>query len=79
MKPTYGTALFESEGPVDEDVLRQFEKDVKDYKVEIGRLMILESKESYDKKLKDTIFAVNELKPEFEDPSLYHMRFFQIT
>lgn len=65
LKQTYRTALFESEGPVDEDVLRQFEKEVKD-KVKIARLMIAENKESYDnqlkiQKLKDTIFAVNEL------------------
>ncbi|PIN02802.1 Polygalacturonate 4-alpha-galacturonosyltransferase [Handroanthus impetiginosus] len=65
LKPTYLTALFESEGPIDEDVLRQFEKEVKD-KVKIARLMITESKESYDnqlkiQKLKDTIFAVHEL------------------
>ncbi|XP_057768561.1 probable galacturonosyltransferase 9 isoform X2 [Salvia miltiorrhiza] len=65
LKQTYRTALFESDGPVDEDVLRQFEKEVKD-KVKIARLMIAENKESYDnqlkiQKLKDTIFAVNEL------------------
>lgn len=65
LKPGYRTALFESDGPVDEDVLRQFEKEVKD-KVKIARLMIAESKENYDnqlkiQKLKDTIFAVNEL------------------
>ncbi|CAL5367495.1 unnamed protein product [Camellia sinensis] len=65
LKPSYREALFESDGPVDEDVLRQFEKEVKD-KVKIARLMIAESKESYDnqlkiQKLKDTIFAVNEL------------------
>ncbi|ESR44127.1 hypothetical protein CICLE_v10011396mg [Citrus x clementina] len=65
MKPGYKSALFESEGAVDEDVLRQFEKEVKD-KVKVARLMIGESKESYDnqlkiQKLKDTIFAVNEL------------------
>ncbi|XP_051117797.1 probable galacturonosyltransferase 9 [Andrographis paniculata] len=64
LKPTYRTALFESEGPIDEEVLRQFEKEVKD-KVKIARLMISESKESYDnqlkiQKLKDTIFAVHE-------------------
>ncbi|KAL2499818.1 Galacturonosyltransferase 8 [Abeliophyllum distichum] len=126
LKETYCTGLFESDGPVDEDVLRQFEKEVKD-KVKIARLMIVESKESYDnqlkiQKLKDTIFAVNELllkakkngaftsmiaakstpkslhclamrlmeeriahpekyiddelKPEFEDPSLYHYAIF---
>ncbi|KAA8547857.1 hypothetical protein F0562_004286 [Nyssa sinensis] len=65
LKPSYRAALFESGGPVDEDVLRQFEKEVKD-KVKIARLMISEAKESYDnqlkiQKLKDTIFAVNEL------------------
>ncbi|KAL2241622.1 probable galacturonosyltransferase 9 [Sesamum indicum] len=65
LKPTYRTALFESGGPVDEDVLRQFEKEVKD-KVKIARIIIAESKESYDnqlkiQKLKDTIFAVHEL------------------
>ncbi|XP_071710255.1 probable galacturonosyltransferase 9 [Rutidosis leptorrhynchoides] len=65
VKPTYRTALFESDGPVDEEVLRQFEKEVKD-KIKVARLMIGENKESYDnqlkiQKLKDTIFAVNEL------------------
>ncbi|CAA0823332.1 Probable galacturonosyltransferase 9 [Striga hermonthica] len=65
LKQTYRTALFDSDGPVDEDILRQFEKEVKD-KVKIARLMIVDSKESYDnqlkiQKLKDTIFAVNEL------------------
>ncbi|XP_024024281.1 probable galacturonosyltransferase 9 [Morus notabilis] len=65
MKPGYRTSLFESDGPVDEDVLRQFEKEVKD-KVKTARAMVAESKENYDnqlkiQKLKDTIFAVNEL------------------
>ncbi|KDP24309.1 hypothetical protein JCGZ_25605 [Jatropha curcas] len=64
-KPNYKSSLFESEGAVDEDVLRQFEKEVKE-RVKIARLMIAEAKESYDnqikiQKLKDTIFAVNEL------------------
>ncbi|KAF2312283.1 hypothetical protein P3X46_016288 [Hevea brasiliensis] len=64
-KPNYKSSLFESEGVVDEDVLRQFEKEVKE-RVKIARLMVAESKESYDnqikiQKLKDTIFAVNEL------------------
>ncbi|KAF8365146.1 hypothetical protein HHK36_032834 [Tetracentron sinense] len=64
-RPSYRASLFESEGPVDEDVLRQFEKEVKD-RVKIARQMIAETKESYDnqlkiQKLKDTIFAVNEL------------------
>jgi alpha-1,4-galacturonosyltransferase len=35
MKPTYRASLFESEGAVDEDVLRQFEKEVKE------RIMII--------------------------------------
>ncbi|KAK1435644.1 hypothetical protein QVD17_01410 [Tagetes erecta] len=65
VKPTYRTALFESDGPVDEEILRQFEKEVKD-KIKVARLIIAENKESYDnqlkiQKLKDTIFAVNEL------------------
>ncbi|GLT30817.1 hypothetical protein SLA2020_056020 [Shorea laevis] len=63
-KPSY-SSLFESKGPLDEDVMRQFEKEVKD-RVKITRLLIAESKENYDnqlkiQKLKDTIFAVNEL------------------
>ncbi|TYJ99658.1 putative galacturonosyltransferase 9 [Cucumis melo var. makuwa] len=65
MKPNYRGTLFESTGPLDEDVLRQFEKEVKD-RVKTARMMIVESKENYDnqlkiQKLKDTIFAVNEL------------------
>lgn len=64
-KPNYKSSLFESEGAVDEDILRLFEKEVKE-RVKIARLMIAEAKESYDnqikiQKLKDTIFAVNEL------------------
>ncbi|KAJ8551170.1 hypothetical protein K7X08_000540 [Anisodus acutangulus] len=64
-KPTYRTALFDTDGPMDEDSLRQFEKEVKD-KVKFARLLISDSKESYDnqlkiQKLKDTIFSVNEL------------------
>ncbi|KAI4352326.1 hypothetical protein L6164_006589 [Bauhinia variegata] len=63
LKPTYRASLFESDS-IDEDVLRQFEKEVKD-RVKIARLIIAESKENYDnqlkiQKLKDTIFAVNE-------------------
>ncbi|KAK9080650.1 hypothetical protein SSX86_000408 [Deinandra increscens subsp. villosa] len=65
VKPVYREALFESDGLLDEEVLRQFEKEVKD-KIKVARLMIAENKESYDnqlkiQKLKDTIFAVNEL------------------
>lgn len=65
LKPKYRTSLIESDAPVDEELLRQFEKEIKD-KVKIARLMVGEAKESYDnqlkiQKLKDTIFAVNEL------------------
>uniref|UniRef100_A0A7N0T9E4 Hexosyltransferase n=1 Tax=Kalanchoe fedtschenkoi TaxID=63787 RepID=A0A7N0T9E4_KALFE len=65
MKDNYKTALFDPEVAVDDDVLRQFEKEVKD-KVKTARTMVAEAKESYDnqlkiQKLKDTIFAVNEL------------------
>ncbi|KAG2715361.1 hypothetical protein I3843_03G075400 [Carya illinoinensis] len=47
------------------EISRQFEKEVKD-RVKTARLMIAEAKENYDnqlkiQKLKDTIFAVNEL------------------
>lgn len=64
LKPTYKTSLFESDGLIDEDVLRQFEKEVKD-RVKIARMIIAEAKENYDnqlkiQKLKDTIFAVHE-------------------
>ncbi|EOY03869.1 hypothetical protein QUC31_017531 [Theobroma cacao] len=64
-KPSYKSSLFETSGNLDEDVLRQFEKEVKD-RVKFARLLIAESKENYDnqlkiQKLKDTIFAVNEL------------------
>ncbi|GAA0175838.1 transferase [Lithospermum erythrorhizon] len=64
LKPSY-QAAFDSDGPVDEDILRQFEKEVKD-KIKVARTMIVEAKESYDnqlkiQKLKDTIFAINEL------------------
>lgn len=63
-RPTYRTSLFETDGPIEEDIFRQFEKEVKD-KVKFTRLLIGEAKESFDnqlkiQKLKDTIFAVNE-------------------
>ncbi|KAL9671362.1 hypothetical protein QQ045_008930 [Rhodiola kirilowii] len=65
MKENYKTALFDPEGAVDEEILRQFEKEVKD-KLKAARTMVAEAKESYDnqlkiQKLKDTIFAVSEL------------------
>ncbi|CAH8313271.1 unnamed protein product [Eruca vesicaria subsp. sativa] len=57
LKPGDGNAL-------EEDAFRVLEKEVKD-KVKTARMMIVESKESYDtqlkiQKLKDTIFAVQE-------------------
>ncbi|KAF6140010.1 hypothetical protein GIB67_001751 [Kingdonia uniflora] len=64
-RPTYRVTLFDTEGAIEEDVLRQFEKEVKD-RVKTARQLIAEAKESFDnqlkiQKLKDTIFAVNEL------------------
>ncbi|WMV17280.1 hypothetical protein MTR67_010665 [Solanum verrucosum] len=64
-KQNYRSNLFDTDGPLDDDSLKQFEKEVKD-KVKFARLLIADSKESYDnqlkiQKLKDTIFAVNEL------------------
>ncbi|KAG2306307.1 hypothetical protein Bca4012_084660 [Brassica carinata] len=55
---------LENGDAIEEDAFRQLEKQVKD-KVKTARMMIVESKESYDtqlkiQKLKDTIFAVQE-------------------
>ncbi|CAN6809315.1 unnamed protein product [Brassica oleracea] len=55
---------LENVNAIEEDAFRQIEKEVKD-KVKTARIMIVESKESYDtqlkiQKLKDTIFAVQE-------------------
>ncbi|KAG6593012.1 Galacturonosyltransferase 8 [Cucurbita argyrosperma subsp. argyrosperma] len=64
-KPTY-RSLFEPEtASVDEALVRQFEKEVKE-RIKVTRQVIAEAKESFDnqlkiQKLKDTIFAVNEL------------------
>lgn len=63
-RPSYRSALFDNEGSIEEDLLRQFEKEVKD-RVKTARQLISEAKESFDnqlkiQKLKDTIFAVNE-------------------
>lgn len=63
-KPSYKSSLFETNGNLDEDVLRQFEKEVKD-RVKFARSLVAESKENYDnqlkiQKLKDTIFSVGE-------------------
>ncbi|KAJ4728450.1 Hexosyltransferase [Melia azedarach] len=63
-KPTY-RALLESDSlTMDESILRQFEKEVKE-RIKLTRQIIAEAKESFDnqlkiQKLKDTIFAVNE-------------------
>ncbi|KAJ4960609.1 hypothetical protein NE237_020519 [Protea cynaroides] len=63
-RPSYRAALADTDGAIDEDVLRQFEKEVKE-RVKLSRQLISEAKESFDnqlkiQKLKDTIFAVNE-------------------
>ncbi|KAK4720179.1 hypothetical protein R3W88_018517 [Solanum pinnatisectum] len=63
-KPSYRT-LFDSDGnSMNESVLRQFEKEVKE-RIKATRQVVAEAKESFDnqlkiQKLKDTIFAVNE-------------------
>lgn len=63
-KPQY-RALFSNEAvPVDESVVRQLEKEVKE-RIKTTRQVVGEAKESFDnqlkiQKLKDTIFAVNE-------------------
>ncbi|KAL0561707.1 hypothetical protein IC582_002148 [Cucumis melo] len=64
-KPGY-RSLFEPEtASIDEALLRQFEKEVKE-RIKVTRQVIAEAKESFDnqlkiQKLKDTIFSVNEL------------------
>lgn len=63
-KPSY-RALFDSDGnSMNESVLRQFEKEVKE-RIKLTRQVVADAKESFDnqlkiQKLKDTIFAVNE-------------------
>ncbi|KAM3373825.1 galacturonosyltransferase 8 [Capsicum galapagoense] len=63
-KPSYRT-LFDPDGnSMNESVLRQFEKEVKE-RIKLTRQLVAEAKESFDnqlkiQKLKDTIFAVNE-------------------
>ncbi|GAB4830269.1 Galacturonosyltransferase 8, variant 2 [Ancistrocladus abbreviatus] len=63
-RPSYRT-LFESDSiSINESLLRQFEKEVKE-RIKVTRQMIAEAKESFDnqlkiQKLKDTIFATNE-------------------
>ncbi|GAB2303589.1 Galacturonosyltransferase 8 [Dionaea muscipula] len=63
-KPSY-RVLFESDSLlIDESLLRQFEKEVKEH-IKVTRQVIFEAKESFDnqlkiQKLKDTIFGLNE-------------------
>ncbi|KAL3616322.1 Galacturonosyltransferase 8 [Castilleja foliolosa] len=63
-KPSY-RALFDSDAnSIDESVLRQFEKEVKE-RIKLTRQVIVEAKESFDNqlkihKLKDAIFGLNE-------------------
>ncbi|CAL0304543.1 unnamed protein product [Lupinus luteus] len=63
-KPQYRTLFSNDAGPVDEAVVHQMEKEVKE-RIKTTRQVIGEAKESFDnqlkiQKLKDTIFAVNE-------------------
>lgn len=63
-KPQYRSLLSNDGAPVDESVVRQLEKEVKE-RIKTTRQVISEAKESFDnqlkiQKLKDTIFAVNE-------------------
>ncbi|RDY12740.1 Galacturonosyltransferase 8, partial [Mucuna pruriens] len=63
-KPQYRTLFSNDASPVDESVLRQLEKEVKE-RIKTTRQVIGEAKESFDnqlkiQKLKDTIFAANE-------------------
>ncbi|CAJ1794254.1 unnamed protein product [Sphenostylis stenocarpa] len=63
-KPQYRTLFSSGASPVDESVLRQLEKEVKE-RIKTTRQVISDAKESFDnqlkiQKLKDTIFSVNE-------------------
>ncbi|XP_045793919.1 galacturonosyltransferase 8 [Trifolium pratense] len=63
-KPQYRTLFSNDAVPVDESIVRQLEKEVKE-RIKTTRQVIGEAKESFDnqlkiQKLKDTIFAVNE-------------------
>ncbi|XP_020222221.1 galacturonosyltransferase 8 [Cajanus cajan] len=63
-KPQYRTLFSNDASPVDESVVRQLEKEVKE-RIKTTRQVIGEAKESFDnqlkiQKLKDTIFSVNE-------------------
>jgi alpha-1,4-galacturonosyltransferase len=62
-KPEY-RALMDTNDMIDEETLRQFEKEVKE-RIKVTRQLIADAKESFDnqlkiQKLKDTIFAVND-------------------
>ncbi|XP_077250260.1 galacturonosyltransferase 8-like [Tasmannia lanceolata] len=63
-KTSYRSLLDLDDPSIDESILRQFEKEVKD-RIKVTRQLISEAKESFDnqlkiQKLKDTIFSVNE-------------------
>ncbi|XP_028081676.1 LOW QUALITY PROTEIN: galacturonosyltransferase 8-like [Camellia sinensis] len=63
-KPAYRTLFDSDASSIDESLLRQFEKEVKE-RIKVTRQLISDAKESFDnqlkiQKLKDTIFAVNE-------------------
>ncbi|KAA8543517.1 hypothetical protein F0562_020988 [Nyssa sinensis] len=63
-KPSYHALFNSEENLIDESVLRQLEKEVKE-RIKVTRQVVGEAKESFDnqlkiQKLKDTIFAVNE-------------------
>ncbi|KAF4367509.1 hypothetical protein CsatB_024869 [Cannabis sativa] len=64
-KPAYQALVASDALSIDESVLRQFEKEVKE-RIKVTRQVISEAKESFDnqlkiQKLKDTIFQVNEM------------------
>ncbi|XP_023517262.1 galacturonosyltransferase 8-like [Cucurbita pepo subsp. pepo] len=63
-KPAYSSLFERGTSSLDEALLRQFEKEVKE-RIKVTRQVISEAKESFDnqlkiQKLKDNIFAVNE-------------------
>ncbi|GER41180.1 galacturonosyltransferase 8 [Striga asiatica] len=63
-RPSYREQFDSDANSIDESVLRQFEKEVKE-QIKLTRQVIAEAKESFDNqlkihKLKDTIFALNE-------------------
>lgn len=74
--PAY-SALFDPDGSsIDESLLRQFEKDVKE-RIKVTRKIITEAKESFDnqlkiQKMKDNIFALNELLSKAKKQSAFN-------